>query len=84
MKRKNRTLSFVYFAMLLLVKCNYCLCYDPVILFSLVVLVLKSSHDSMFLNFCECRMLFCVIIICVDACVVPHMIMPMPFDIRAP
>jgi len=68
MKRKIRTLSFVYFAMLLLVKCNYCLCYDPVILFTLVVMVLKSSHDSVFLNFRECRMLFCVIMICVHAC----------------
>jgi hypothetical protein len=33
-EKKSRTLSFVYFAMLFVVKCNYCLCYDPVTIFS--------------------------------------------------
>lgn len=51
-EKKNITLSFIYFATLLLVECNYGLCYDHFILFPLVVLVAWcSNHLSRLLNF---------------------------------
>jgi len=50
---KNMTLSFVYLAVLLLVKSNYGLCYDHAVLFPLVVLMAWFSNhvNSLFINF---------------------------------